>query len=346
MSEPLSGTGQLTAIASLSSELVRAKNKHAVARILIDTCFSLLGVDLVAVALVSDDAKRAQGLLAASADGDLEWWSSVAIDFDSEPSGIASAVFEGGPVVVYDVASSQEVNRRLAERSGAKSAVYVPLITEERVPAVLVLATTKAPRVFTGDELSLLQALAAEGALALDRASSADALADALQRERLVASIGRKVRSELDLDDVLRVAVEATGVATGVGRCFLRLGEPSKPMPIAAQWTAPGLAPIGAVADHLAVSNLAARERKTVALGDIRDEASLADPALGGIESLIELDTRAVLATPVLVFDRMIGVFGLHRTEPGEWSDAEIALAEAVARELGIAIHAAQLLQF
>ena len=51
-----------------------------------------------------------------------------------------------------------------------------------------------------------------------------------------------------------------------------------------------------------------------------------------------------MLATPVLVFDRMIGVFGLHRSEPGAWSDAEIALAEAVARELGIAIHAAQLL--
>jgi GAF domain-containing protein len=41
----------------------------------------------------------------------------------------------------------------------------------------------------------------------------------------------------------------------------------------------------------------------------------------------------------------MIGIFGLHRPEPGAWSDAEIALAEAVARELGIAIHAAQLFQ-
>ena len=343
-SEPHSGAGQLTAIASLSSELVRAKDKHAVARILIDTCFSLLGVDLAAVALVSEDAKRAQGLLAAGADGDLDWWTNVAIDFDSEPSGIASAVFEGGPVVVYDVASSQEVNRRLAERSGAKSAVYVPLITEEKVPAVLVLATTKAPRVFTGEELSLLQALAAEAALALDRASSADALADALERERLVASIGRKVRSELDLDDVLRVAVEATGAATGVSRCFLRLGEPSEPMPIAAEWTAPGFAPIGAAADQLAVSNLAARDRRTVAVGDIREESALTDPTLGGTEALQELDSRAVLATPVLVFDRMIGIFGLHRAEPGAWSDAEIALAEAVARELGIAIHAAQLL--
>src|SRR5206468_1656153 len=38
-------------------------------------------------------------------------------------------------------------------------------------------------------------------------------------------------------------------------------------------------------------------------------------------------------------------VFTFHRSEPGEWSDAEISLAEAVARELGIAIHAAQLLK-
>ena len=344
-SEPLSGIGHLTAIASLSSELVRAKDKHAVARILIDTCFSLLGVDLVAVALVSEDAKRAQGLLAAGEDGDLEWWTHVGIDFDSEPSGIASAVLEGGPVVVDDVASSLEVNRRLAERSGAKSAVYVPLISEEKVPAVLVLATTKAPRVFTGEELSLLQALAAEAALALDRTSSADALADALERERLVASIGRKVRSELDLDDVLRVAVEATGAATGVSRCYLRLGEPGGPMPIAAEWTAPGFAPIGDAADRLAVSNLAARDRKTVAVGDIHEKSTLTDPTLGGTETLQELNSRAVLATPVLVFERMIGIFALHRPNPGAWSDAEIALAEAVARELGIAIHAAQLLQ-
>ena len=340
-----SGTGELTVIASLSSELVRARDKQAVARILLDTCVRLLSVEFAAVALVSEDAKRARGLLAIGADGDLDWWPSIAVDFDREPSGVASAVFEGGPVVVYDVAGSQQVNRRLAERSGAKSAVFVPLVTEERVPAVLVLATTTAPRVFTGAELSLIQALAGEAALALDRARSQDALADALQRERLVASIGRKVRSELDLEDVLRVAVEATGSAAGVSRCFLRLGEPSDPMPIAAEWAAPGFSPIGAVADQLAVSNLAARDRKTVAVGDIRDELMLEDPGLGGTEALQELDSRAVLATPVLVFDRMIGIFGLHRAEPGAWSDAEIALAEAVARELGIAIHAARLLQ-
>ena len=121
------------------------------------------------------------------------------------------------------------------------------------------------------------------------------------------------MRTELDLDDVLRVAVEATGAATGVSRCYLRLGEPGGAMPIAAEWTAPGFAPIGDAADRLAVSNLAARDRKTVAVGDIHEKSTLTDPTLGGTETLQELDSRAVLATPVLVFERMIGIFALHR---------------------------------
>src|SRR4029079_3110507 len=102
---------------------------------------------------------------------------------------------------------------------------------------------------------------------------------------------------------------------------------------------------MGKMAEHLAGSNLAARERRTVAVGDVREEPALQDPEGGGVQPLLHLNTLAVLVTPVVVFDRMIGVFGFHRSEPGDWSQAEIALAEAVARELGVAIHAAQLLQ-
>src|ERR1700693_3329497 len=288
---------ELTAIASLSSALARARDAETVARILIEACFTLLGLDFAAIALVSDDGKRGKGLAALARRGDTDWWEEVSLDFEEEPSGIASAAFEGGPVIVYDVAGSPRVNRRLAERVGAKSAVFVPLVADERVPAVLVIATTKEPRVFSADELALLQALAAEAALALDRTRSADALAEALERERLVASIGRKVRSELDLEAVLRVAVEETGVAANVTRCFLRLGEPGGSMPIRAEWDADGFVPIGAAADRLVVSNLAARDRRTVAIADVREAPELEDPELGGIQTLLDLDTLAVLAT-------------------------------------------------
>ena len=41
----------------------------------------------------------------------------------------------------------------------------------------------------------------------------------------------------------------------------------------------------------------------------------------------------------------MIGVLALHRREPGPWSAADIALAEAVAGEVALAVHTARLLE-
>src|SRR6266540_1094771 len=335
---------ELAAVTSLSSALARARDVPSVARTLLEECFSLLGVDFAAVALVSDDGKQAEGIAARDRSGESAWWLEVSLDFEHEPSGIASAVYEGAPVVVYDIAGSAGVNRRLAEKVGAKSAAFVPLVSGEQVPAVLVIATSE-PKIFTSEELALIQALAAEAALALERTRSADALAEALERERLVASIGRKVRSELDLEAVLRVAVEETGKAAGVTRCFIRLGELGGPMPIRAEWDAEGFVPIGFSSERLPVSNLAAGEGRTVAVGDIREEPALDDPKLGGRQTLLDLDTVAVLATPILVFDRMIGIFGFHRSAPGPWSEAHVSLAEAVAREVAIAVHAAQLLE-
>ncbi|MGH2921056.1 MAG: GAF domain-containing protein, partial [Gaiellaceae bacterium] len=335
----------LEAVTSLSAALARAPDGPGVARTLLEHVVELLGVDFAAVAVIDEDGTRAHGLYALENGSEAHWWRETSIDFEREPSAIGSAALEAAPIAIYDVGASTQVNRRLAEKVGAKSAAFVPLVTDERVPAVLVAAATRKPRVFTGEELALLQTLAAEAALALERARSASALEDALERERLVASISRRVRSELDLEAVLRVAVEETGEATGVSRCFIRLGGPGEPLPIRAEWDAEGFVPIGDASERLPVSNLAARERRTVASADIQSDPALDDPSLGGRQTLIDLDTSAVLATPIMVFDRMIGVFGLHRPDPTNWTDAEIALAEAVAREVGLAIHTASLLK-
>jgi two-component system, NtrC family, sensor histidine kinase KinB len=335
----------LEAVASLSAVLARSADATSVARTLLEHVTERLGVEFAAVAVIDEDGTGATGLYALENGSEALWWRELTIDFEREPSAIGSAAFEAAPIAIYDVAGSPQVNRRLAEKVGAKSAVFVPLIVGERVPAVLIVASTGKPRVFSAEETTLLQALAAEAALALERARSASALEDALGRERLVASISRKVRSELDLEAVLRVGVDETGEAADVARCFIRLGSPGGPMPIRAEWDAEGFVPIGTSSERLPVSNLAARERRTVAIGDIRTDPALDDETLGGRDTLLGLDTLAVLATPIMIFDQMIGIFGFHRAEPTTWTDAEIALAEAVAREVGLAIHTGNLLE-
>lgn len=338
-------SGPLDSVTSLSTSLSHAEDQESIARVLLHEVVTLLRVQFAAVALISDDGKEATGLYARGEGADVDWWSSVRIDLENEPSAIASSVFEAAPLTIYDVESSPRVNRRLAERVGAKSAAFVPLISGDRVIAVIVAATTRERRPFPADELALLETLAAESALALERTRSATQLEEALERERLIAAIGRKVRSEHDIEAVLRVTVDETGEALGLTRCFIRLGELGEETPICAEWDAPGMEPIGQAAPNLPVTNLALKERRTVAVADVASAPELDDPALGGVQTLLDLGTHAVLAVPIVVFDRTIGAFGLHRSEAGIWLPAEISLAEAIARELGLAIHTAQLLE-
>jgi PAS domain S-box-containing protein len=197
---------ELAAVAEISAALVRARTPLDVARPLTSHVARLLGVGFVGIALVTPERDEAEGVYAELDGAPAEWWAGIRTDLRNEPSGIASAVFDAQPVTVYDVANSSLVSVRLAKLVGACSGAWVPMIAEERVVGVLVLASTDEKRAFPSEELSLLQAVAFESALAFERLRSAAALSDALAREQRAAEIVRAIRAELDPDGVVRVA--------------------------------------------------------------------------------------------------------------------------------------------
>jgi PAS domain S-box-containing protein len=329
-------------ISRLSTALTATASGREAAAHLFDELEGVLDVEKALLAVVDEHEQRISGFAARGVDE--AWWKTVTLDVHEDMGAIVTVVRDRAPFAVFDVPSTPNINRRLAEAVGARSAAFVPLLSEGRVTGVLVVASSE-PRLFSAAEMELMVDLANETGLALGRTRSDEALEAALEREKLVTEISRRVRSELDVDSVLGVAVAEVGRALGVARCFIRLEEPDGLFPIKAEWDAPGVEPIGAAGDRLPVSNLAARERRTIALEDVLTAPELDDPTLGGREILTDLGARAALATPILVFDRMIGVFGLHRAEVGEWTGGEISLAEAVAREVGLALHTTRLLR-
>jgi two-component system phosphate regulon sensor histidine kinase PhoR len=339
---------ELEAVSAISTELARTNDAETAVRLLLRHVLELVGVEFTALALVDEDATEAVGFLALDPTGEVDWWPDVRLDLVNEPSGIASAVFEAAPVAIFDVEGSTRVSPRLVEAVGAKSGVWVPLISEERVLGVLVAATTGERRAFTSEEITLMQALAGDAALAFERTQSAAALEQALERERLVSRVAARVRSELDVEALLRVAVAETGAALQADRCFVRLGdpaEPDEPMPVVAEWLAEGVEPIGNRAAALPVSNLALRERRTIAIGDVEAAPELDDPTLGGRHGLGGLGSRAVVATPIAAFDEVIGVLSVHRSTVEPWTDADVSVVEQVAREASLALHTARLLE-
>jgi two-component system phosphate regulon sensor histidine kinase PhoR len=335
---------ELEAVAAISEALARTSDPEEAGRVLLDEVGSVLGIEFTALALIEEEAGQARGLLARDEGRDVDWWRDVRIDLGSEPSGIASAYFQAAPVVVFDCAVSPLVSQRLVERVGAKSGAFVPLIAEERIIGVLVAAPTSRKRAFSSEEVTLMQSLAADAALALERTRSAGALDEALAREQLVGEISRRVRSVEGLADGTRIAVTEIGRALRASRCYIRLGESGEAQQLAAEWFASGLQPIGSQTQSLPAANLAALKRRTVVLSDIDNAPELEAPGVGTTETLRRIGTKSLIATPMLAFDRPIGVLGLHRAVVGPWTDGEIAIVESVARELALAINSARLL--
>ena len=304
---------KLEAVAAISDALARTNDREAAARVLLDEVGSVLGIEFTALALIDEEAGQARGLIAREKGQDVSWWHEVRLDLRNEPSGVASAYFQAAPVVIFDCAASALVSPRLVEAVGAKSGAFIPLVVGERVIGVLVAAPTSAKRAFSSEEVTLMQSLAADAALALERTRSAGALDEALARERLVGDISRRVRSVEGLSDGTRIAVTEVGRALHASRCFIRFGQPGGPQRLAAEWFASGLQPIGPQTKNLPAANLAALERRTVVIADTDDAPELDDPELGTTETLRRLGTRSAIAAPMIAFDEAIGVLGLHR---------------------------------
>ncbi|HTR33183.1 MAG TPA: GAF domain-containing protein [Gaiellaceae bacterium] len=204
---------ELEAVRDVVAALARAREPEEVAAPLVRRVAAMLRVGFAGVTVV--DGAEAVGLYGELRAEPARWWEQVRVDLRTEPSGIASAVFEAAPVTVYDVSGSSLVSRRLANLVGAQSGAWVPMIAEERVIGVLVVASTEAKRTFAADELSLLQALASEAALALERLRSAAALREALAensrrlaQQTALLQAAQVVASELELEPVLHLLVE------------------------------------------------------------------------------------------------------------------------------------------
>jgi PAS domain S-box-containing protein len=336
------GERELESVRHIASELARTQDVDGVARALLDEIAVLFDVDFVALSFVSEDSAEASGFLARSHGEDVDWWREVRLDLRREPSGIASAVHDANGFAVYDVEDSR-VSTKLVASTGAKSAAYVPLISADRVIAVISVATTREHRAFSPDDLRVMQTLASEATIAIERTRSTIALAEALERERLVMSIGRRLRNELDLDAALEAAVGEAGRALGASRCFLSLDRGGA-RKVVAQWAADGAERVGERADDLPVAALAELKDQTVAVDDVESTPELVDMSLGGLDRIRSLGTRSVVATPVRADGPQLGVLTVHRDAPGTWSHGEIALFEAVAVEVALALRLGRLI--
>ena len=337
-------TKEFESVSRVADVLSRTADVEGAARALLDELAALFDLGFAALTFVSDDARHAAGYLARVGGEDLDWWRDMRLELDREPSGIASAVFEATALTVYDTASSGVVSRRLADAVGAKSAAFIPLLVEERVTAVISIATLDEPRVFSREDLAVMQTLAAEAAVALERLRAGVALEEALKRneeqlaqQTALLRAAHALSSELDLPVVLQRLADqlAQLLDADAADCYLLDSERGLFRCVAVHGFDPSLLSFEFPAGQ-GLAGAAVREGRPLiesAYGEI--SAPVPHAAYDGFTD--------VIAAPMFWSDEVRGVLGVGRREGRPFTDRDAEILEAFAGLASLALRNAEM---
>ncbi len=218
------------------------------------------------------------------------------------------------------------------------SLLAVPLVNRERVIGAMNVQTAD-PHDFTADEIELLSLIGDLAAGALDRAILYDRMNHQIAELTTLAKVSEAVTSPLYLDEMLDLVVEMAAKVMSAPICSLRLiddvrgelvvhatEEPS------AYWSKSLAAFSKPIADRVIAA------KKPVIIENLDEEHPAREVELIQQEHWVSL-----LAVPLVVRERAIGVLSCYTNRPREFTESDIALFSTLANQTALAIENARL---
>ncbi len=222
---------------------------------------------------------------------------------------------------------------------GLKSLLAVPLTNRARVIGAMNVQTSEFHD-FSPDEEELLMLIGDLAAGALDRAILYDTMNRRLEELTTLAKVSQTVTSPMVPGEMLELVAEMTAQTMGVEVCALQLiDEERGELVMRAAWSRnqtyrrrPPL-PAGE-----GVMGEVIRTGKPVAVEDVR-----IDPRYRHKEMAIEEGLVSMLAVPLIVREKAIGVMACYTTHPAVFTLQQTALLSTLANQTALAIENARL---
>jgi PAS domain S-box-containing protein len=277
--------------------------------------------------------------------------------------GLAGWVIRTGkPALIPDTSQDARWLRRAddsIERSGAKSAICVPLHARERLVGVLTVVHPT-PEFFTNDHLALIQAIADQAGVAI---LNARLYAESQRQARVMTALAENavtLNATLRLEEVLQRILEQTAQALRVETVALGLLDPAcKEIEFRAATGKSAQAVIGlrqalgqGVAGKVALEGRGVMvpdgspadgspaERSPAADGSRVRTRPGSEPALPQVPGL---EVRAMVCAPVHVQGKTIGVLEAINPLYGSLDPDALIVLSGIGSLAGTAIHNAQL---
>ncbi|MDX2244405.1 MAG: DICT sensory domain-containing protein [Leptolyngbyaceae cyanobacterium bins.302] len=165
------------------------------------------------------------------------------------------------------------------------------------------------------------------------------------QKERLVNSITAAIRRSLNLDDILRVAVEELGRALRASRCLIYCcKETDSTVQIQHEYLTGDVKSLKGQTwnlDNNPLFQAVVRQKERIFIEDAQTDPWLLDgqPIASPATQVEEWHIGSWLMVPVLHQNRLLGIVEVHHCGlPCSWSPASLELIEAIAAQIGVAL--------
>ncbi|HEX7215334.1 MAG TPA: GAF domain-containing protein, partial [Methylomirabilota bacterium] len=261
-----------------------------------------------------------------------------ALALEEMPSFLLEAVRRQEPVVISDPGSDPRVPQGWVGLFQAKAALVVPLIHQGRTAGVLILDHLKTLHVFTEEEIRLATTLAAQAAVALEKARLYDEIQSRLQQTETLLAVSQAIGSAPDLPEAIRRTtremVRILGADNGVAWCVTRGGD--RFIPLAGYHVPRDLRePLSALplAPDDPLIDLVKRLRTSLHSSNSKTDPRFNQPALH------LMPHTSLLVQPVQVSDELLGIFAIAWTRDAHaFSMDDLKLADGIAKQAAVAI--------
>jgi GAF domain-containing protein len=224
-------------------------------------------------------------------------------------------------------------------RSADGTQITAPLILREQVIGALTLDTGS--KEITKDDLTFIEAVTTQAALALENARLYTELTRRAAYLQTANEIARDASTTLDLDLLLRRVIELIRERFGFSHAAIYLMDEQDQS--AAAYAASGQAAADVIARRWAftdnsptvVGHVIATGTHYAANDVARDPVYQADPLL--------TETRSEMAIPLVVAGRVTGVLDIHSAKQNAFGADEIAILQTLSGQLAVAVQNARL---
>lgn len=267
------------------------------------------------------------------------------LDLDGSP--ILMELMAGRIVDIPDTNESDPIARAFCVRLGVRAMVLAAIGYDGNTVAAIAIEQVDRTRVFSKDEIKLLELVTEQTAVALYQAELIREAQDAARRDALISRISSAIRSSLNSDTVLHTIVSELGAALAVCRCRIALLPSPLPemVPVTHEYVAECCSNRPPVLNEIQTANNPFLQSVLSQADPIAINQPSHDPLLATLRLRVAAGSvKAILTAAIRVDGKPIGILSLHHCDQAHtWTQWEVDLVKSVADQAAVAIRQAEL---